>query len=132
MYEEATIMCILRNKFAAMLLFQFRTERFNIVNKKRVCEERIYHIYCQNKNDAFTKALAIGKREEFDYVDNDKKVFFEFVGILDIVELDVVEDENLVWSRFIEKIEPMERKDKIIPPKTKLTIFRKNKGKLKV
>jgi hypothetical protein len=125
-------MSLLENRFAAMMLFQFRVEKNNLINKKRICEERIYHIYCQNKDDALREALDIGKNEEFDYVDDDKKVFFEFVGILDIVELDENEDSNVVWSRFVEKREPMERKNKIIPPKNKLSVFKSNKGKLKL
>jgi len=120
------------NIYAVCLLFQFKTELNNKVNKRRVCEERIYHINCNNAEDAYQKAINIGKNEEFYYMKDKKKVYFEFIGIIDLIELSELEEKNVVWSRYIEKVTPMERKDKIIPPKDKLTVFKSSKYKIKL
>jgi len=119
-------------KFAVYLLFQFKTTSNGVVNKKRICEERIYHIYEASADKAYLRANQIGKDEEFSYQDGDKFISFEFIGIVDLIELSNLDDNNLVWSRFVEKLFPMERKDKIIPNKEKLTVFKSNKRKLKL
>ena len=114
-------------KFAAYLLFQFKTVTNGVVNKKRICEERIYHIYAVSANKAYLRANQIGKDEEFSYQDGDKVISFEFIGIIDLIELSDLDDNNIVWSRFVEKVFPMERKDKIIPNKEKLTVLKQIK-----
>jgi len=119
-------------KFASFMLFQFKTVANGLVNKKRICEERIYHIYASSADKAYSKANQIGKEEEFSYKDGDKLISFEFIGIIDLIELSCLEDKNLIWSRFVEKLYPMERKDKIIPEKDKLTVFNSNSKKLKL
>ena len=35
MYGEPKLMSLLENRFAAMMLFQFRVEKSNLINKKR-------------------------------------------------------------------------------------------------
>ncbi len=119
-------------KFAALLLFQFKTTTNDIINKKRICEERIYHIHTTSSDNAYLKANQIGKEEEFSYSDEEKLIDFEFIGIIDLIELLEIEDKNLVWSRFQEKVYPMERKSKLIPKKEKLTVFKTDKRKLKL
>ena len=127
MYKSGGIM-----KFAAFLLFQFKTTTNDIINKKRICEERIYNINTTSSEDAYLKANQIGKEEEFSYNDEEKLINFEFIGIVDLIELSDIDDENLVWSRFQEKVNPMERKSKLIPKKENLTVFKTNKRKLKL
>ena len=119
-------------KFAACLLFQFKTTTNEIINKKRICEERIYHIHATSSDKAYLKANQIGKEEEFSYNDEEKLIDFEFIGIIDLVALSDIDDENLVWSRFQEKVYPMENKNKLIPKKEKLTVFKSNKKKIKL
>jgi len=119
-------------KYAVLLLFQFKVIKKNQLNKKRICEERIYHIESSSSECAYNKAEILGKDEEFSYQDGNKLVIFEFIGIQEMIELTDLEDENLVWSRYIEKLLPMERKDKLIPKKGKLTVFKQNKHKLKI
>ena len=119
-------------KFAACLLFQYKTVTNGKINKKRICEERIYHINAISTNKAYLKANKIGKDEEFSYQDGDKFISFEFIGIVDLIELSNFDDKNLVWSRFVEKLYPMERKEKVVPNKKKLTVFKSNKKKIKL
>jgi hypothetical protein len=119
-------------KFAVFLLFQFQTIKNDTINKKRICEERIYHIESETSELAYTKAKEIGIKEEFSYIENNIQVHFQFIGIIELIELSIYDDKNLVWSNFIEKVNPMERKNRIIPLKNKLAIFRTSKGKLKL
>ncbi len=119
-------------KFAIYLLFQFKTIENNTINKRRVCEERIYHIESETPDIAYEKAKELGLQEEFSYIEDKVKINFDFIGIIDLVELSILEDDNLVWSRFVEKVNPMERKEKIIPLKENLTIFKKAKRKIKL
>ncbi len=112
-------------RYAAWILFQFRVEENGISNKRRICEEKIYHIKAQNPNDAYNKGVKIGKEEEFCYEEQSKIVYYEFIGIIDLIELFEIEDKNVVWDRFIEKIQPMENRDKIIPPPKSSWVFLK-------
>jgi len=119
-------------KFAVCLLFQFKVINKGKVNKKRICEEKIYHIISNSANEAYKKALSIGKDEEFNFKEKQKNIFYEFVGIIEMIELVELDEKNVVWSRFVEKLLPLERKAKIIPPKNKLSVFKVNKYKIKL
>lgn len=77
-----------KNKFAALLLFQFRTVKNGLSNKKRVCEERIILFEGDNASECYQLAKDRGKKEEFSYPDGDVEVFFEFIGITEFIELD--------------------------------------------
>lgn len=118
--------------FASLLLFQFRVVKNGVSNKKRICEERIIHFFEKTPKEALVKAQKRGKEEEFDYEDNGKHIFFEFIGIVELIDLMLSDKKDEVWSRFVEKVLPMERKNKIIPKKKKLCVFNKSKNKLKI
>ncbi len=119
-------------KFAALLLFQFRVVKNGKSNKKRICEERIIHLYSETPEIAFHRAQEKGNYEEFDYEDDGCHIFFEFVGIVELVDLAVINSDEEVWSRLIEKVCPIERKDQLIPDISKLSVFRSSKGKVKI
>ena len=108
------------NRYAAKLLFQFRTLLDGISNKKRLCEERIIIFKADTPQDALKSAKKRGRQEEFSYVDNGIKVKFEFVGVQELIELGASFELDEVWSSFFEKIEPMENRSKIIPKEHKL------------
>lgn len=64
------------------------------------------------------------------------EVFFEFVGILDLVELGRAREPNEVWSRLHERLRPSERRRQLVPPERTLTAVRQwlgaTKGKMRV
>lgn len=123
-----------KNKYAAKLLFQFRTLNSGVSNKKRVCEERIILLMAETPKLALKLVNEKGKEEEFSYNDNGIRVFFEFIGVLELIELAALTDPDEVWSILIEKIKPMENKNKIIPKEDKLKAFctGMNKNKLTI
>lgn len=118
-------------RYAALFLFQFRTIKNGIQNKKRVCEERIILFESESAKKALGKAKERGKNEEFSYLDNGAEIFFEFVGIMEFVELGASLEEDEVWYRLVEKNEPMEKRNKIIPKEGDLNAFMKKKRRKK-
>ena len=108
-------------KFAAKLLFQYRVVVDGESSKRRICEERIINFNARGSRDALRRARRVGKKAEFDDLNSeDNPVFFEFVGVLDLMELGVECEENEVWYDIKEMLTPMERKDKLLPTADKL------------
>lgn len=108
-------------KFAAKLLFQYRVVIDGEPNKRRICEERIINFNARGSRDALRHAKRVGKTAEHDNLnDEGNPVFFEFVGVLDLIELGVECEENEVWYDIKEMLTPMERKDKLLPTDDKL------------
>ena len=111
------------SKYAALMLFQFRTEKDGSSNKKRLCEERIILFEGASAEECYEAAMNRGRDEEFSYEDGDVEIFFEFLGVAEFIELDIGEPDE-VWSRFVEKVKPMENVNKLIPPKNELSAFK--------
>ena len=116
--------------FSAKIIFQFRSEKNNISNKKRFCEERIVLIRSENKNKAYNNIFDYAKNEEIVFVDNEYFTYFEFIGFISFLRSDytgsVIIEANIVteiWHGFYEKLIPMERKKYIVKPKNKLEEF---------
>lgn len=77
-----------------------------------------------------------GKDGEFSYVDNDVNVLFEFIGIMELIDLNSVEKDE-VWWRLTEKLNPMENKSRFIPDESELDALRtqappRKRGRLSV
>jgi len=108
-------------RYAAKLLFQYRVMVDGKPNKKRTCEERVIVVTAQAADEALMKAKAYGKAEKLTYKNNDgNPVHFELVGILDLLHLGLECEDEEVWYDITERLEPMERRKKIIPPERKL------------
>ena len=120
----------LERTYAAILLVQFRNESYN--TKRRVCEERLIKFKSHSSEEALLYSNKRGKEEEYDSIQDNQHVWFEFIGIIDIFEVTTFDDTDEVCSRFVERILPMERKNKIIPQKNKLSLFRPDKYKMKI
>lgn len=117
------------DRYAALMLFQFRTDNKGVINKRRVCEERIIIFEADDSEIAHKMAEMRGLEEEHSYSDNGINVFFEFVGIIELIELGECLDKDEVWWRMVEKVNPMENRDKLIPEKCELLVFNQNRGK---
>lgn len=101
-----------KNRYAAKLLFQFRVSDSN--EKRRLCEERIVLLESTSPKRALQTAKTIGKKEQFNYQNKTGgTVYFEFVGIQDLVELFDPSDCNEVWYDIKRYMLPMERKSKV-------------------
>ena len=114
-----------RRQFAAQLLFQFRVRRKRISNKRRVCEMRTIVVTAQNGRAALAKAKRYGESEQFDYLDEDRHVYFEFVGIKELLDLDpcTLGEPLEVWWDLVVLNRPKERRARLLPQKKDLRAF---------
>lgn len=101
-------------RFAAKLLFQFRVGRSE-ESKLRTCEERIVIVNAKTMTQGYRSAERIGKKAQTRYKNNQGDlVHFEYVGLLDLMELGIECEENEVWYEVKTLLQPMERKDKLV------------------
>lgn len=112
-------------KYSAKLLFQFKV----LINRKpgtrRLCEEQIIVLNAQNAKEALVKAKRRGKSSEFKYKNSENNpVHFESVGIMDLLELGPECEKDEVWYDIVERVRPMERKGKLLPPENRLNAIR--------
>jgi uncharacterized protein DUF4288 len=112
-------------RFAATLLFQFRVVIRGDSGKRRVCEKRIINFVAQGARRALSTARKAGRAAEYRYRNlSGYQVRFEFVGLLDLMELGVECGPDEVWYDIITMVRPMERRRKLIPRAPKLNAIR--------
>jgi hypothetical protein len=103
-------------RYAAKLLFQYRVDIAGDPGKRRLCEERIINFTARSTSEALRTAKRRGKEAEYAYKNSDgNKVAFEFVGIMELMDLGSEAEADEVWYDMRERLLPMERRSKIIP-----------------
>jgi len=113
------------NRYSAKLLFQFRVDTGAATGKHRTCEERIILVEARSASSALAKVKRKGKRAEFDYTNTDgNPVYFEFIGVMDLLHLGVECEADEVWYDIRKRMSPMERRDVFIPPEHELNAIR--------
>jgi hypothetical protein len=110
-------------RYAGRLLFQFRRDRKGSSNARRLCEERIVVVEARSAPDALRTMRARGRAEETDYEQEGEHVFFEFVGVAELIELGAPLEPDEVWWEFYEVLRPMERRNELIPTREDLRAF---------
>lgn len=112
-------------RYAAKLLFQFRVSSREWQNKRRLCEEMIVVFQAGSASDALKLAKRRGRSSQHSYKNSDgNRVYFEFVGVLDLLELGVECDADEVWYEIKERLLPKERKAAIVPAERDLCAIR--------
>jgi Domain of unknown function (DUF4288) len=113
------------SRFAAKLLFQFRVHSGNKRSVMRLCEERIILIHAPTAKKALAAAKRRGKSAQHSYTnDAGGKVYFEFVGLMDLLHLGVECEDDEVWYNITQRKLPMERAGSILPPESQLSAIR--------
>src|SRR5437660_4713800 len=85
-------------RYAARLLFQFRVMVNGNPGVRRLCEDRIIVLRAIGARSALAKAQARGKAAEYHHPNADgTPVFFEFVGVTDLLELGVECGSDEAW-----------------------------------
>jgi hypothetical protein len=113
------------DRYAAKLLFQYRVDINGDPGKRRLCEERIVVFEAKNAQAALKKSQRHGKLVEHSYSnDEGNTVYFEFIGIMELLELGVECDADEVWYDIRERMLPMEHREKLIPPESELNAIR--------
>ena len=98
------------SRYAAKLLFQFRVMVGRDPGARRLCEERLVVFRAKSAHEAIKLAKRKAKAAEHHYENSDgNQVYFEHVGIRDMIELGAECDDDEVWYEIGEKMRPMER-----------------------
>ncbi len=114
-----------RRRYSAALLFQCRVVAHGVANRRRICETRIIHFQTTEGRTALRYANKRGHQAEHKWKNRDgSQVFFEFVGVRDLIGCDPVCEPDEVWYQIVELITPMERRRILIPSESKLCAIR--------
>jgi uncharacterized protein DUF4288 len=111
-------------RFSTKLLFQWVP---SLPPKRRLCEERLVTFRAPSSRDALVRAKRLGKRGEFSYKEQGGgRGRFQFLGILDLMELGPEAGPHEVWWDIYERLEPYRRRAKLLPSEKRLRIFTDN------
>jgi hypothetical protein len=111
-------------RFAAKLLFQFRYED-DAPGGFRTAEERIVLLFGHGASAAYSAAQRKGRSANYSYLnDAGGRVYFEFVGITDLMNLGPETDDDEVWYDIRRMKDPMQRRGELIPDKQSLDAFK--------
>lgn len=113
-------------QYSAKLLFQWRPVRNGRSRKRRVCEERIVTFAARSPKTALSKAKRIGTSEQFTDSRDGVSIFFEFVGVLQLMDVSLSYEEGEVWWELVERVQPSERRSSLIPPERELDALRRD------
>ena len=117
------------SRFAAKLLFQYRVGTDPLSDRMRTCEERIINFAAGNAKAALAVAKRYGKAARFKYMnDSSEEVHFEFVGVLELLELGIECQPEEVWYDVRKMLTPMERRAVILPAEHELAAFQSRWG----
>lgn len=112
-------------RYAAKLLFQFRVTIDGDDGIMRTCEERIVVLRATHARDALARAKRYGRKAQHRYRNSDgHPVHFQFVGVLDLLQLGFECDEDEVWYDIVTRKQPMERAASILPDESSLNAIR--------
>jgi hypothetical protein len=113
------------SRYSAKLLFQFRANLTEEASKRRLCEERIIVLNAMSAKSALAQAKRKGKQGQHHYKNiNGKMVYFEFVGVMELLRLGSECAPDEVWYEIRERLLPMERREALIPPDKQLNALR--------
>jgi Domain of unknown function (DUF4288) len=108
-------------RYAAKLLFQYRVSKAGVINRRRLCEERLVVVKGSCAKEALLQVKASARASEHKYKNSDGNlVAFQFVGVLEMLHLGSECEENEYWYEIRELMEPMERRKALCPPEGKL------------
>ena len=74
---------------------------------------------------ALREANRRGRVAQHHYKNNNgNPVYFEFVGVLELLRLDPACERDEVWYDITDRLRPMERRATIVPPISRLSAIR--------
>lgn len=120
----------LKKRYSARLLFQFRfLDEDSTTATIRTVEERVVVIRADSAKKALAAITKKAKAEKYTARNSDNVAYsFEFIGVLDLLHLDVEAQSNEVWDEVwydIRKMKnPMERRDKLLPKEQDLSAIK--------
>jgi hypothetical protein len=113
------------NRYAAMLLFQFRVMIDRDPGIRRICEKRLINFRSETAKAALKEAKRRGRAAQYSYRNSDgNKVYFDFIGVQDLLCLGIECEPDEVWYDIVQLMKPMERKNKLIPSESTLNAIK--------
>ena len=114
-----------------MLLFQFRVIIDQQSSMMRTCEKRLILLAADTAKAALALAKKRGKDSEFRYQNNDgNPVYFEFIGVLDLLCIGDECEEDEVWYDIMTLKQPKERAKSLLPAESQLHAIQEEKTSL--
>ena len=112
-------------RYVAKLLFQWRVVVNGNSGVRRLCEERMIVFRAATPRLALAQAKRSGRAAQYSWKNKaGDPVHFEFVGILDLLELGIECEKDEVWYNIVRRVKPMERKRFILPREKDLNAIR--------
>jgi hypothetical protein len=112
-------------RYTAKLLFQFRVAVAGSDGKRRLCEERFIMFQAPSARRALQHARRRGREGQHAYKNSaNNTVLFEFVGVMELLELGSECGEDEVWYEIKRLLTPRERRKVFIPPERTLHALR--------
>jgi hypothetical protein len=106
-------------RYAAKLLFQWNAMPGGRASSRRVCEETIVNFRAASPRRAVAKAKSIGRQHSF----RSGKIRFQFIGILQLMELGLESGPDEVWWELSFRSRPLERRARILPREKDLWVL---------
>ena len=92
-------------RYVANMLFQYRV--VPDARKRRTCEKRFVVFNAESPDGAFRRALRLGKARQHRYRNvSGGMVYVEFLGLIDLLELDSVCEPDEVWYSMFATTNP--------------------------
>jgi hypothetical protein len=107
------------------MLFQYRV--VPDARKRGSCEKRLVVFDAESPDEAFRHALRLGKARQHRYRNmNGGMVYVEFLGLIDLLELDSVCESDEVWYSMFATSNP----HRLITPTKNLAVFKDVPGNI--
>lgn len=112
-------------RYVANMLFQYRV--VPDVRKRRTCEKRLVVFKAESPDEAFRRAFRLGKARQHRYRNvSGGMVYVEFLGLIDLLQLDSVCQSDEVWYSIFATRNPR----RLITPNKKLAAFKDVSGNI--
>jgi hypothetical protein len=106
-------------RYAARLLFQFVPSNEDRP-KRRLYEERIVLIESPDARGASKEARRRGRRKQYSYRSAVCRVRFQFVGVVELLRLDLLCEPDEVWYELRCRSTPSHRRTPLVPDPSRL------------
>lgn len=94
---------------------------------RRLCEERIITFPSSHGRTALREAKRRGRAAQHRYTNlKGNPVHFEFVGVMELICVKSACEADEIWYEMRERVRPMERRGRFIPPESRLHAIRNN------
>jgi len=112
--------------YSAKLLFQFKRVVRGRLRKRVLCEERVVAFKAPHPQAALARAKKLGRTAEHGFDASGARVYFEFLGVVELRDMTVVAADGEVWYEIVERVQPRKRLRNFVPPESQLEALRKD------